>query len=56
VALTKPDVLRVLPFNSAASTSWLSPAQFGDTIVWDGQRCVDTRVITRTRRVASTRC
>jgi hypothetical protein len=38
VALTKPDVLRVLPLNSAASTSWLSPAQFGDTIVWDGQQ------------------
>lgn len=38
VALTKPDVLRTMPFTSAASTSWLSPAQYGDTIVWDGQQ------------------
>jgi len=38
IALTKPDVLRVMPFSSAASTSWLSPAQYGDTIVWDGQQ------------------
>lgn len=38
VALTKPDVLRVLPFTSAASTSWLSPVKYGDTIVWDGQQ------------------
>ena len=37
VAITKPDILRVLPFSSASSTSWLSPMQFGDTIVWDGQ-------------------
>lgn len=36
VALTKPDVLRVMPFTSAASTSWLSPSKYGDTIVWDG--------------------
>lgn len=38
VALTKPELLRVMPFASAASTSWLSPAQYGDTIVWDGQQ------------------
>lgn len=37
VAMTKPDLLRVLPFKSASSTSWLSPMQYGDTIVWDGQ-------------------
>lgn len=37
MAITKPDILRVLPFRSASSTSWLSPMQYGDTIVWDGQ-------------------
>lgn len=36
IAITKPDLLRVLPFRSASSTSWLSPMQYGDTIVWDG--------------------
>lgn len=37
-AITKPDVLREVRFASAASTSWLSPIQYGDTIVWDGTR------------------
>jgi hypothetical protein len=37
MAMTKPDILRVMPFRSASSTSWLSPMQYGDTIVWDGQ-------------------
>lgn len=37
VAMTKPDILRVIPFRSASSTSWLSPMKYGDTIVWDGQ-------------------
>lgn len=37
VAMTKPDILRVMPFRSASSTSWLSPMKYGDTIVWDGQ-------------------
>lgn len=37
-AVTKPDVLREVRFFSAHSTSWLSPIQYGDTIVWDGTR------------------
>lgn len=34
VAMTKPTVLRQVAFATAASTSWLSPSQYGDTIVW----------------------
>lgn len=37
-AITKTDALTNVRFASAASTSWLSPIQFGDTIVWDGTR------------------
>lgn len=37
-AVTKPDLLKEVRFTSAHSTSWLSPIQFGDTIVWDGTR------------------
>lgn len=33
-AMTKPGVLRQVSFDSAASTSWLSPMQYGDTQVW----------------------
>jgi hypothetical protein len=40
VAMTKPDVLRQVDFSSAASTSWLSPMRYGDTLVWDGGRLV----------------
>ncbi|WP_188187558.1 hypothetical protein [Nonomuraea sp. SYSU D8015] len=36
VAMTKPDILEALPWDSAASTSWLSPSQYNDTIVWTG--------------------
>ena len=39
IAMTKPEDLRVVDFASAASTSWLSPQQYGDsvgaeTLVW----------------------
>jgi hypothetical protein len=37
IAMTKPDVLREVPFNTVSSTSWLSPAQYGDTIIWTGR-------------------
>lgn len=33
-AMTKPGVLRQVQFATAASTSWLSPMQYGDTQVW----------------------
>jgi hypothetical protein len=35
VAMTKPTVLRQVAFATAASTSWLSPMRFGDTLVWE---------------------
>lgn len=34
LSMTKPDVMAAVPWESVASTSWLSPSQFGDTIVW----------------------
>lgn len=40
VAMTKPEVLRAVDFTSAASTSWLSPSQYGDTIIWDQNRLI----------------
>jgi hypothetical protein len=37
--ITRPDALRQtgLRFDSASSTSWLSPARYGATVVWDGR-------------------
>lgn len=37
-ALTKPDVAESLQFDTVASSSWLSPMRFGDTILWDGRQ------------------
>ncbi len=34
LSMSKPDIMAAVPWASAASTSWLSPSQFGDTIVW----------------------
>lgn len=34
LAMTKPDIMQAIPWASVSSTSWLSPSQFGDTIVW----------------------
>lgn len=34
LSMTKPDVMAAVPWYSVSSTSWLSPSQFGDTIVW----------------------
>lgn len=36
MAMTKPDVMRDCRFATVSSTSWLSPSQFGDTIIWVG--------------------
>jgi hypothetical protein len=38
LALTRPDVLANVHFDTAASTSWLSPSKFGDSLIFDGQR------------------
>lgn len=37
VAMTKPAEMAAVPWDSVASTSWISPSQFGDTIVWTGK-------------------
>lgn len=36
ISMTKIDAMKTLPLSSVSSTSWLSPTQFGDTFVWDG--------------------
>ncbi|WP_157247861.1 hypothetical protein [Nonomuraea typhae] len=36
VAMTKTDLMEQIGFDSVASTSWLSPAQYGDTQIWTG--------------------
>ena len=37
VAMTKPTEMAAIRWDSVASTSWLSPSQYGDTIVWTGK-------------------
>jgi len=37
VAMTKPDVMAAVPWASVASLSWMSPSQYGDTIVFTGK-------------------
>ena len=37
VAMTKPTVMAAVPWASVASLSWMSPSQYGDTIVWTGK-------------------
>jgi len=34
LAMTKPSVMAAIPWYSVHSTSWLSPSQYGDTVVW----------------------
>lgn len=34
LSMTKPDVMKAIPWESVSSTSWLSPMKYGDTIVW----------------------
>jgi hypothetical protein len=38
LAITKPDDIMAVKFDSVSSTSWVSPMRFGDTILWDGAR------------------
>ena len=38
LAATKPEVMQQIKWYSVASTSWLTPAQFGDTIIWSKAR------------------
>jgi hypothetical protein len=37
IAMTKPWAMAEVRWDSVASTSWLSPGQYGDTIVWTGK-------------------
>lgn len=37
VAMTKIDEMSAVKWDSVASTSWLSPAMYGDTIIWTGK-------------------
>lgn len=36
VAMTKVSLMQSVPWDSVASTSWLSPSQFGDSQIWTG--------------------
>jgi hypothetical protein len=36
VAMTKIELMAEIPWDSVASTSWLSPAQYGDSQIWTG--------------------
>lgn len=36
IAMTKPEQMSAVKWDSVASTSWISPSQYGDTIVWTG--------------------
>src|SRR5690606_10269854 len=37
VAMTHVDQMSAINWDSVSSTSWISPQQFGDTIVWTGR-------------------
>lgn len=34
LSMTKPDVMKAVRWESVSSTSWISPMQYGDTIIW----------------------
>lgn len=38
LAITKPDDILAVKFDSVSSTSWVSPMRYGDTIIWDGHK------------------
>ena len=38
LACAKPDDLRAVRFATAATSSWLSPMKYGETILWDGTK------------------
>jgi hypothetical protein len=37
IAMTRPAEMAAVSWDSVASTSWISPSQYGDTIVWTGR-------------------
>lgn len=37
VAMTKTDMIEAVDWASVASLSWISPGQYGDTIIWTGR-------------------
>lgn len=37
VAMTQVDEMSIIKWDSLSSTSWISPQQYGDTIVWTGR-------------------
>jgi hypothetical protein len=34
LSMTKPDLMKAVPWESVSSTSWTSPGRYGDTIIW----------------------
>ena len=38
IAMTKMEVMQSIKWSSVASTSWISPQRFGDTIIWTGNQ------------------
>ena len=38
LATAKPDNLRQIPFDMAATLAWISPMRRGETIIWDGMK------------------
>ena len=38
LAMTKPEIMREVRWDSVGSTSWISPMQFGDTQIWDNNQ------------------
>ena len=38
LAMTKPEIMEAVRWDSVGSTSWISPMQFGDTQIWTGNK------------------
>ena len=38
VSMTKMAAMKAIRWDSVGSTSWISPSQYGDTFVWDGNQ------------------
>src|SRR6202034_1167707 len=38
LAMTKPDIMAAVRWDSVGSTSWISPMQFGATQIWTGSK------------------
>jgi hypothetical protein len=37
LAMTKPDIMREITWDSVGSTSWINPVKYGETFVWTGK-------------------